>query len=49
MLEVIVTLACLDRAGIVAEVAGFLARRGFTIRDSQQVARERAVVDPPKS
>lgn len=34
--EVVLTLSCDDRPGIVAMVAGFLADRGFTIRDSQQ-------------
>lgn len=36
MPEVILTLSCDDRPGIVASVAGFFADRGFTIRDSQQ-------------
>jgi formyltetrahydrofolate deformylase len=36
MRDVIVTLSCPDGPGIVAMVAGFLAERGFTIRDSQQ-------------
>ncbi|WP_148573467.1 formyltetrahydrofolate deformylase [Nocardioides caldifontis] len=36
MSDVILTVACRDREGIVAKVAGFLADRGFTIRDSQQ-------------
>jgi len=34
--EIVLTLSCPDRPGIVAAVAGFLADRGFTIRDSQQ-------------
>ncbi|WP_235146644.1 formyltetrahydrofolate deformylase [Amycolatopsis echigonensis] len=34
------TLSCADRPGIVAAVAGFLADRGFTIRDSQQFGDE---------
>lgn len=34
--DLVLTLSCLDRPGIVAAVAGFLADRGFTIRDSQQ-------------
>ena len=38
--DVVLTLACTDRPGIVASVAGFLADRGFTIRDSQQYADE---------
>jgi len=36
MKEVILTLSCVDRRGIVATVANFLSERGFTIRDSQQ-------------
>lgn len=32
----ILTLSCPDRPGVVAMVAGFLADRGYTIRDSQQ-------------
>lgn len=36
MSDLILTLSCKDRPGIVALVAGFLADRGFTIRDSQQ-------------
>ncbi|MFD4327981.1 formyltetrahydrofolate deformylase [Nocardioides sp. NPDC058538] len=36
MRDLILTLSCTDRPGIVALVAGFLADRGFTIRDSQQ-------------
>ena len=38
--DVVLTLACKDRPGIVATVAGFLADRGFTIRDSQQFGDE---------
>ncbi|WP_395656534.1 formyltetrahydrofolate deformylase [Nocardioides sp.] len=34
--DLVLTLSCVDRPGIVATVAGFLADRGFTIRDSQQ-------------
>jgi formyltetrahydrofolate deformylase len=34
--DLVLTLSCVDRPGIVAAVAGFLADRGFTIRDSQQ-------------
>jgi formyltetrahydrofolate deformylase len=34
--DLILTFSCRDRPGIVATVAGFLADRGFTIRDSQQ-------------
>ncbi|MHA3700688.1 formyltetrahydrofolate deformylase [Jatrophihabitans sp. YIM 134969] len=34
--NIVLTLSCVDRPGIVATVAGFLADRGFTIRDSQQ-------------
>lgn len=34
--DLVLTLSCQDRPGIVAAVAGFLAHRGFTIRDSQQ-------------
>ncbi|GAB3686914.1 formyltetrahydrofolate deformylase [Saccharopolyspora tripterygii] len=34
--NLVLTLSCPDRAGIVAAVGGFLADRGFTIRDSQQ-------------
>lgn len=40
MHDIIVTLSCHDRPGIVAAVAGFLADRGFTIRDSQQFGDE---------
>ncbi|RYB92273.1 formyltetrahydrofolate deformylase [Nocardioides glacieisoli] len=36
MNDIVLTLSCEDRPGIVALVAGFLADRGFTIRDSQQ-------------
>ena len=36
MSDLILTLSCSDRPGIVAMVAGFLADREFTIRDSQQ-------------
>ena len=36
MSDLILTLLCSDRPGIVAMVAGFLADREFTIRDSQQ-------------
>jgi formyltetrahydrofolate deformylase len=42
MSELVLTLACQDRPGIVAMVAGFLADRGMTIRDSQQFADERS-------
>ncbi|RZU30436.1 formyltetrahydrofolate deformylase [Blastococcus saxobsidens] len=38
--DVVLTLACKDRPGIVASVSGFLADRGFTIRDSQQYGDE---------
>lgn len=38
--DVVLKLACQDRPGIVATVAGFLADRGFTIRDSQQFGDE---------
>ena len=38
--EVVLTLSCKDRPGIVATVAGFLADRGYTIRDSQQFGDE---------
>ncbi len=38
--ELILTLSCEDRPGIVAAVAGFLAGRGLTIRDSQQFGDE---------
>ncbi|BBC30517.1 hypothetical protein SGFS_018110 [Streptomyces graminofaciens] len=34
------TLSCADRPGIVAAVAGFLAERGFSIRESQQFGDE---------
>lgn len=34
--DVVLSLSCRDRPGIVALVAGFLADRGFMIRDSQQ-------------
>ena len=34
--DIILTLSCVDRPGVVAMVAGFLADRGYTIRDSQQ-------------
>ncbi|GAA1955469.1 formyltetrahydrofolate deformylase [Nocardioides panacihumi] len=40
MQELVLTLSCHDRPGIVALVAGFLADRGFTIRDSQQFGDE---------
>ncbi|SFB47793.1 formyltetrahydrofolate deformylase [Nocardioides alpinus] len=40
MHDLILTLACSDRQGIVAMVGGFLADRGFTIRDSQQFGDE---------
>jgi formyltetrahydrofolate deformylase len=40
MTDIVATLSCLDRPGIVAAVAGFLADRGFTIRDSQQFGDE---------
>lgn len=36
MREIVLTLSCPDRPRIVARVAGFLADRDFTIRDSQQ-------------
>lgn len=36
MNEIVLTLSCADRPGIVAAVAGFLAERGFSIRESQQ-------------
>lgn len=36
MSDLVLTLSCDDRPGIVAMVAGFLADRGFTIRDSKQ-------------
>ncbi|MEP9362756.1 formyltetrahydrofolate deformylase [Nocardioides sp. CN2-186] len=38
--DLTLTLSCADRPGIVAAVAGFLADRGFTIRDSQQFGDE---------
>ena len=38
--DVVLKLSCVDRPGIVATVAGFLADRGFTIRDSQQFGDE---------
>ncbi|WP_239521322.1 formyltetrahydrofolate deformylase [Blastococcus saxobsidens] len=38
--DVVLKLSCLDRPAIVATVAGFLADRGFTIRDSQQFGDE---------
>lgn len=38
--ELILTLSCRDRPGIVAAVASFLAARGLTIRDSQQFGDE---------
>ncbi|ABL80169.1 MULTISPECIES: formyltetrahydrofolate deformylase [unclassified Nocardioides] len=38
--DLILTLSCKDRPGIVAAVAGFLADRGFSIRDSQQFGDE---------
>jgi formyltetrahydrofolate deformylase len=44
MYELVLTLACRDRPGIVAMVAGFLADRGLSIRDSQQFADERSGV-----
>lgn len=40
MHDVVLTLSCRDRKGIVAQVAGFLANRGLTIRDSQQFGDE---------
>jgi formyltetrahydrofolate deformylase len=40
MPDIVLTLSCHDRPGIVAIVAGFLADRGFTIRDSQQFGDE---------
>jgi formyltetrahydrofolate deformylase len=40
MRDVVLTLSSEDRPGIVAMVAGFLADRGFTIRDSQQFGDE---------
>jgi formyltetrahydrofolate deformylase len=40
MRDLVLTLSCHDRPGIVALVAGFLADRGFTIRDSQQFGDE---------
>ena len=40
MRDIVLTLSCQDRPGIVALVAGFLADRGFTIRDSQQFGDE---------
>jgi formyltetrahydrofolate deformylase len=40
MHDLILTLSCPDRPGIVATVAGFLADRGFSIRDSQQFGDE---------
>ncbi|WP_449351608.1 formyltetrahydrofolate deformylase [Streptomyces shaanxiensis] len=36
MKEIVLTLSCADRPGIVAAVSGFLAERGFSIRESQQ-------------
>jgi formyltetrahydrofolate deformylase len=38
MRRLILTFSAVDRPGIVAAVAGFLADRDFTIRDSQQFA-----------
>lgn len=55
--DLILTLSCLDRPGVVAMVAGFLADRGYTIRDSQQFGdddtgrffiRIRAAADVPE-
>ncbi|WLW56994.1 formyltetrahydrofolate deformylase [Streptomyces sp. YU58] len=40
MNEIVLTLSCADRPGIVAAVAGFLAERGFSIRESQQFGDE---------
>ncbi|MCM0621411.1 formyltetrahydrofolate deformylase [Nocardioides bruguierae] len=40
MSELVLTLSCQDRHGIVASVAGFLASHGFSIRDSQQFGDE---------
>ena len=40
MHDLVLTLSCYDQPGIVAMVAGFLADRGFTIRDSQQFGDE---------
>ncbi|EON25507.1 MULTISPECIES: formyltetrahydrofolate deformylase [Nocardioides] len=40
MHDLVLTLSCTDRQGIVAMVGGFLADRGFTIRDSQQFGDE---------
>lgn len=40
MNDLILTLSCQDRQGIVAMVGGFLADRGFSIRDSQQFGDE---------
>lgn len=40
MNDLVLTLSCNDRQGIVAMVGGFLADRGFTIRDSQQFGDE---------
>ena len=34
--EIILTLACPDTSGIVAEVAGFMAEQGLTIKESNQ-------------
>lgn len=38
--DLVLTFSCRDGPGIVATVAGFLADRGFTIRDSQQFGDE---------
>jgi formyltetrahydrofolate deformylase len=40
MTDLTLTFSCEDRPGIVASVAGFLAGRGLTIRDSQQFGDE---------
>jgi formyltetrahydrofolate deformylase len=40
MRDVVLTLSCDDRPGIVARVGAFLADRGLTIRDSQQFGDE---------
>jgi ACT domain len=39
--ELILTLSCGDRPGIVGAIGSFLARRGLTIRDSQQFGDEK--------
>jgi formyltetrahydrofolate deformylase len=42
--DLVLTLACPDRAGIVYSVSGFLARHGFTIVESDQFGDREAAV-----